>query len=116
MGRTSHRDGSSRRRLIIVTVVDLPRRLSTVVDLPRYGAESGRSANLSPACRGGRAATVYPLAQMMVDPPPDSTAATGRLAPGSRIVVTPSTSRDHYRPGTGESWTYRPIGRVSIGK
>jgi len=41
----------------------------TVVDPPPFHPDGGRSADISTACRGGGAATVWPGPEMVAAPP-----------------------------------------------
>src|SRR5215470_3674985 len=58
----------------------------TVVDPPRIARDGGRSADISSACRGGAAATVWLIAQTVVDPPACTTAGDGPPRTGSTTV------------------------------
>jgi hypothetical protein len=59
------------------TVFDGGRRWSTVVDLPLPPADDGRSADVSTACRGGGAATVWATAWTVAAQPPQGTPEAG---------------------------------------
>src|SRR6185369_14309136 len=66
-----------------------PEPAQTVADPPRTGADGGRSADISPACRVGSSTTVCASTATVVDPPPVSPPVDGHPG-GAAATVDPT--------------------------